>query len=156
MPRKGSIPRKPLSPDPVLGSKLVTRFINKLMLDGKKSRAEEIFYGAMVTIEEKTQKNPLDVFQSAMKNVIPVLEVRSRRVGGATYQIPVEVRADRKVALAIRWMIRHARERNEKTMQQRLANELMDAAQGRGGAVKRREDTYKMAEANKAFAHYRW
>jgi small subunit ribosomal protein S7 len=126
------------------------------MNDGKRTVAEDIFYGAMQIVAAKTEKNPLDVFQSAMRNVIPVLEVRSRRVGGATYQVPTEVRAERKLALAIRWLINHARERGEKTMQMRLANELMDASQGRGAAVKRREDTHKMAEANKAFAHYRW
>lgn len=156
MPRKGPAPRRAPAPDPVFGSRLVSRFINKLMLDGKKTVAEDIFYGAMQIIADKTEKNPLEVFQSGMRSIIPVLEVRSRRVGGATYQVPVEVRAERKIALAIRWVIRHARERNEKTMQMRLANELMDASQGRGAAVKRREDTHKMAEANKAFAHYRW
>jgi len=139
-----------------MGSRLVSRFVNKLMLGGKKTVAQDVFYGAMLEIADRTKQNPLDVFQTAVRNVIPVVEVRSRRVGGATYQVPVEVRADRKIALAFRWLIRHARERGEKTMRARLANELMDAAQSRGGAVKRKEDTHRMAEANKAFAHYRW
>jgi len=156
MPRKGPAPKRELKPDPVLGSRLVSRFINKLMVDGKKTVAQNIFYGALLEIADRTNQNPLEVFEAAVRNVMPVVEVRSRRVGGATYQVPVEVRADRKVALAIRWLIRHARERHEKTMRVRLANELIDAAQSRGGAFKRKEDTHRMAEANKAFAHYRW
>lgn len=142
--------------DPVYGSELVQRFINKMMVDGKKSVAEGIFYGALIRIEERSGRNPLEVFAQAMKNVTPTVEVRSRRVGGATYQVPTEVRPERKTALAIRWTIDNARKRNEKTMVDKLASELMDAAKGSGTAVKKREDTHRMAEANKAFAHYRW
>jgi small subunit ribosomal protein S7 len=142
--------------DPVYGSPLVQRFINKMMYDGKKSVSEAIFYGALARIEEKSGKNPLEIFATAMKNVTPAVEVRSRRVGGATYQVPTEVRPERKTALAIRWTIDNARKRNEKTMVDKLATELMEAARGSGTAVKKKEDTHRMAEANKAFAHYRW
>ena len=142
--------------DPVYDSPLVQRFINKMMKDGKKSVSESIFYGALARIEEKSGRNPLEVFSQAIRNITPTVEVRSRRVGGATYQVPTEVRPDRKTALAIRWTIDNARKRNEKTMVDKLANELIDAARGSGTAVKKKEDTHRMAEANKAFAHYRW
>jgi small subunit ribosomal protein S7 len=156
MSRKGPQKRRELSGDPVYNSVLIQRFINKMMHDGKKSVAESIFYGALVRVEEKSGKNPLEVFSQAMKNVTPAVEVRSRRVGGATYQVPTEVRPERKTALAIRWMIDNARKRNEKTMVDKLASEFMEAARGSGTAVKKKEDTHRMAEANKAFAHYRW
>ena len=156
MSRKGPQKKKPITGDPVYNSMLVQRFINKMMYDGKKSVSEAIFYGALAKIEEKSGKNPLEVFAAAMKNVTPAVEVRSRRVGGATYQVPTEVRPERKVALAIRWMLDNTRKRSEKTMADRLANELMDAARAAGGAIKKKEDTHRMAEANKAFAHYRW
>ena len=142
--------------DPVFDSPYVQRFINSLMKDGKKSTSERIFYNAMTIIEEKSGRNPLETFSTAMKNVMPTVEVRSRRVGGATYQVPQEVRPDRKVALGLRWMINAARARNEKTMADKLAGELMDAARNAGTAIKKKEDTHRMAEANKAFAHYRW
>ena len=156
MSRKGPQRRRQLPGDPVYGSELVQRFINKLMYDGKKSVAEGIFYSALVKVEERSGKNPLEVFATAMKNVTPTVEVRSRRVGGATYQVPTEVRPERKTALAIRWMIDNARKRNEKTMADKLATELIEASRGSGTAVKKKEDTHRMAEANKAFAHYRW
>ena len=142
--------------DPVFNSPYVQRFINSLMKDGKKSTSERIFYDAMAIIEDKSGRNPLETFSTAMKNVMPTVEVRSRRVGGATYQVPQEVRPDRKVALGLRWMINAARARNEKTMADKLAGELMDAARNAGTAIKKKEDTHRMAEANKAFAHYRW
>ncbi|SDF74511.1 30S ribosomal protein S7 [Sporomusa acidovorans] len=156
MPRKGAVPKRDVLPDPVYNSKLVTRFINKIMLDGKKGVAENIVYDAFETIRAKTGKDPMEVFDVALKNVMPVLEVRARRVGGANYQVPVEVRPDRRQALGIRWLVNYSRLRGEKTMQERLASELMDAANSTGASVKKREDTHKMAEANKAFAHYRW
>ena len=156
MPRKGPVTKRDVLPDPVYGSKLLTRFINKIMLDGKKGVAESIVYDAFDTIHAKTGKDALEVFDAALKNVMPILEVRARRVGGANYQVPVEVRADRKLALGIRWVVNYSRLRGERTMQERVAAELMDAANGTGAAVKKREDTHKMAEANKAFAHYRW
>lgn len=156
MPRRGAIPKREVLPDPVYGSKVLTKLINQIMLDGKKSVAEAVVYGAMDTIKEKTGKNPLEVFEAAMKNVMPVLEVKARRVGGANYQVPVEVRHDRRQTLAIRWLTKYSRDRAGRTLQDKLANELMDAAAGTGGSVKKREDTHKMAEANKAFAHYRW
>ncbi len=156
MPRKGAVPKRELPPDVVLGSRLVQRFINKLIRGGKKSIAERIFYAALTRIQETSGRNPLDVFAQAVKNCMPLLEVRPRRVGGATYQVPLEVRADRQVALGIRWLVNAAREREERTMIERLANELMDAARMQGPAVKRKEDMHRMAEANKAFAHYRW
>ncbi|HEX9997966.1 MAG TPA: 30S ribosomal protein S7 [Abditibacterium sp.] len=156
MSRKGPQKKKPIPGDPVYNSSLVQRFINKMMYDGKKSVSEAIFYGALQRIEEKSGKNPLEVFAAAMKNVTPAVEVRSRRVGGATYQVPTEVRPERKTALAIRWTIDNARKRNEKTMVDKLATELMEASRGAGTAVKKKEDTHRMAEANKAFAHYRW
>ena len=156
MPRRGSISKRELLPDPIYGSKQVTQFINRIMLQGKRGVAESIFYNAMNIIAEKSGKDPMEVFQTAIKNVMPVLEVKPRRVGGATYQVPVEVRADRRLALAIRWIVTYARARGEKTMQEKLAAELLDASQNVGLQLKRREDTHKMAEANKAFAHYRW
>ncbi len=156
MPRKGSVPKRDVLPDPVYHDKTVTKFINKVMLSGKKSVAQRVVYDAFETIRAKTGKDPLEVFDTAMKNVMPQLEVRARRVGGANYQVPVEVRADRKTTLGIRWLVNYARLRGEKTMCERVAGEIMDAANGTGAAVKKREDTHKMAEANKAFAHYRW
>jgi len=156
MPRKGPVPKRDVLPDPVYNSKIVTRFINKVMLSGKKGVAERVVYDAFENIRAKTGKDPLEVFEAALKNVMPVLEVRARRVGGANYQVPVEVRADRRMTLGIRWLVNYARLRGEKTMNERLANELMDAANNTGASVKKKEDTHKMAEANKAFAHYRW
>lgn len=156
MPRKGPVTKRDVLPDPVYNSKLVTRFINNLMVDGKKGIAERIVYDAFDAIHAKTGKDSLEVFDTALKNVMPILEVRARRVGGANYQVPVEVRADRKLALGIRWIITYSRKRGERTMYERVAAELMDAANNTGAAVKKREDTHKMAEANKAFAHYRW
>ena len=156
MPRKGPVPKRDVLPDPVYHSKLVTRFINKVMLDGKKGVAEGIVYDAFEVMRAKTGKDPLEVFEAAMKNAMPVLEVRARRVGGANYQVPVEVRPDRRLSLGIRWLVNYARLRGEKTMMERLAAELMDAANSTGATIKKKEDTHKMAEANKAFAHYRW
>lgn len=156
MPRKGPVAKREVLADPIYGDKLVTKIINKIMLDGKKGIAESILYGAFDIIKEKTGKDPLEVLDEAMKNIMPILEVRGRRVGGSTYQVPVEVRPDRKTALGIRWLVNYSRARNEKTMCERLAGEILDASNGTGAAVKKREDTHKMAEANKAFAHYRW
>ncbi|CRK52700.1 small subunit ribosomal protein S7 [Rhodococcus sp. LBL1] len=156
MPRKGPAPKRPLVADPVYGSPLVTQLVNKILLDGKKSTAERIVYGALEQAREKTGTDPVVTLKRALDNVKPALEVRSRRVGGATYQVPVEVRPGRSTTLALRWLVTFSRARREKTMVERLANELMDASNGLGAAVKRREDTHKMAEANKAFAHYRW
>ena len=156
MPSKGSVPKRDVLPDPVYHNKTVTKFINKVMLSGKKSVAERVVYDAFETIRAKTGKDPLEVFETALKNVMPVLEVRARRVGGANYQVPVEVRPDRRMTLGIRWIVNYARLRGEKTMEERLSGELMDAANSTGAAFKKKEDTHKMAEANKAFAHYRW
>ena len=156
MPRKGSVPKRDVLPDPVYHSKTVTKFINKVMLSGKKSVAQRVVYDAFETIKEKTGKDPLEVFETALKNVMPVLEVRARRVGGANYQVPVEVRPERRQTLGIRWIVNYARLRGEKTMDARLSAELMDAANNVGASIKKKEDTHKMAEANKAFAHYRW
>jgi len=156
MPRRREIVKRDVLPDPKYNSKLVAKFLNCLMLEGKKSVAESIFYGSMDIIKERTNQDPLSIFQQAIGNVRPTLEVKSRRVGGSTYQVPVEVRADRKNALAIRWVISYARERGEKTMKERLAAELMDAANNEGASIKKKVDTFRMAEANKAFAHYRW
>ena len=156
MPRRGVVKRRQISEDPIFHSQLVSKFICCLMYDGKKSLAEKIFYSALRLAGEKVGKDQMDVLKEAMANVKPSLEVKSRRVGGATYQVPVEVRPERRVALAIRWIINNARSRSEKTMIERLANELADAASGKGLSVKKKEDTHKMAEANKAFAHYRW
>jgi len=156
VPRKGHVPKRDVLPDPIYNDKIVTKLINKIMLDGKKGIAQKICYGAFDIIREKTGKDPLEVFEQAMNNVMPVLEVKARRVGGATYQVPIEVRPDRRQALGLRWLVNYARERGEKTMKERLAAEIMDAANATGGAFKKKEDTHKMAEANKAFAHYRW
>jgi small subunit ribosomal protein S7 len=156
MPRKGPVPKRDVLPDPVYNSKIVTKFINKIMLDGKKGIAENIVYDAFDIIRAKTGKDPLEVFDTALKNAMPVLEVRARRVGGANYQVPVEVRPDRRLSLGIRWLVNYSRLRGEKTMRERLAAELMDAANSTGATIKKKEDTHKMAEANKAFAHYRW
>jgi small subunit ribosomal protein S7 len=156
MPRKGAVPKRDVLPDPIYNSKLLTKLINQIMWDGKKSLAEKICYNALEIVEKKTNKDPMEVMEVAMKNITPILEVRARRVGGANYQVPVEVRPDRRQTLAIRWLVSYARKRGEKTMAQRLAGEILDAYNGSGGAVKKREDTHKMAEANKAFAHYRW
>jgi small subunit ribosomal protein S7 len=156
MPRRGPVPKRDVLPDPIYNSKLVTRLINKIMIDGKKGKAQKILYTAFDIIRERTGKDPMEVFEQALKNVMPVLEVRARRVGGANYQVPVEVRPDRRVTLGLRWLVQYARLRGERTMEERLANEIMDAANNTGAAVKKREDTHKMAEANKAFAHYRW
>ena len=156
MPRKGPVTKRDVLPDPVYGSKLLTRFINKIMLDGKKGVAEKIVYDAFDLVRAKTGKDPLEVFDAAMQNVMPLLEVRARRIGGANYQVPVEVRADRKTTLGIRWLVNYSRLRGERTMCERVAAEILDASNGTGASVKKREDTHKMAEANKAFAHYRW
>jgi len=154
--RRRRAPQRPVLPDPVYGSKVLTKFINAIMLDGKKSVAQKIMYGALERIESKTGEKGIEIFNKAMENVRPVMEVKSRRVGGATYQVPVEVRPVRQQSLAIRWIVDAARKRNERTMVERLSGELMDAATEKGAAYKKKEDTYKMAEANKAFAHYRW
>jgi small subunit ribosomal protein S7 len=156
MPRRREIKKREVLADPKYHDSLVAKFMNGLMRRGKKSVAESIFYGALNIIQEKTQSDPMKTFKQAMDNVRPVLEVRPRRVGGATYQVPVEVRPERKLALAIRWIVGYAKQRAEKTMEEKLSGELLDAANNRGAAVKKREDTHKMAEANKAFAHYRW
>lgn len=156
MPRRGHIGVRPIHEDPVYNDKLVTKLINKIMYDGKKGLAQKICYKAFDIVAEKTGKDPLEVFQEAMKNVMPVVEVRPRRVGGATYQVPSDVRQERRYTLGIRWLVEFARKRGERTMAERLAAEIMDAANNMGGAVKKKEETHKMAEANKAFAHYRW
>jgi small subunit ribosomal protein S7 len=157
MPRRREVPKREILPDPVYNSQLVTKFINSLMSDGKKSVAERVFYGALKSVEDRAKDDPLKVFKKAVDNVKPSLEVKSRRVGGSNYQVPVEVNPNRRLSLSIRWLVGYARERGDgKTMQEKLANELMDAANLRGGAVKKREDVHRMAEANKAFAHYRW
>jgi len=156
MSRRHRAEKRQVHPDPKFGDKTVSKFMNYVMIDGKKSAAEKIVYGAFDRIEQKMRRQPVDLFKEALDNVTPSIEVRSRRVGGATYQVPVEVRPDRKLALAMRWIIAAARSRNETTMVDKLSNELMDAAQNRGAAVKKREDTNRMAEANRAFSHYRW
>jgi len=156
MPRKGSVPTRGVLPDPVYHSKTVTKFINKVMLSGKKSVAQRVVYDAFEIIREKTGKDPLEVFETALRNVMPTLEVRARRVGGANYQVPVEVRPERRQTLGIRWLVNYARLRGEKTMDARLSAELIDASNNVGSSIKKKEDTHKMAEANKAFAHYRW
>ena len=156
MPRRGSIAKRDVLPDPMYNSKLVTRLINNIMLDGKKGVAQKIVYGAFDIIQEKTGKDPLETFEAAMENVMPVLEVKARRVGGATYQVPMEVRPERRQTLGLRWITAYSRNRSERTMKERLAGEIVDAINSTGGAFKKREDTHKMAEANKAFAHYRW
>ena len=156
VPRKGYVAKREVLPDPVYQSKVVTKLINNVMESGKKSLAQRIVYDAFDIVAEKTGKNALEVFNQAMENIMPVLEVKARRVGGATYQVPMEIRAERRQALGLRWLVRYARERNEKTMKDKLANEIIDATNSMGGAFKKKEDTHKMAEANKAFAHYRW
>ena len=156
MPRKGSVPKRDVLPDPLYNSKTVTKFINKVMLSDKKSVAQRVVYDAFEIIREKSGKDPLEVFETALRNVMPVLEVRARRVGGANYQVPVEVRPERRMTLGIRWLVNYARLRSEKTMDARLSAELMDAANNTGASIKKKDDTHKMAEANKAFAHYRW
>ena len=156
MPRKGHVAKREVLADPIYNSKLVTKLINSIMLDGKKGVAEKIVYGAFDKVAEKTDKEPLEVFEAAMENVMPVLEVKARRVGGATYQVPMEVRPERRQTLGLRWITLYSRQRSERTMKERLANEIIDATNSTGSAFKKREDTHKMAEANKAFAHFRW
>ena len=156
MPRRGNVPKREVLPDPVYNSVLVTKLINSVMLDGKKGVAQKVVYDAFKIVEDKTGKNGLDAFKEAMENVMPSLEVKARRVGGATYQVPMEVRPERRQTLGLRWLTTFSRKRSEKTMKERLAGEIMDACNGVGSAVKRREETHRMAEANKAFSHYRW
>ena len=156
MPRRGNVPKREILPDPVYNSVLVTKLVNSIMYDGKKGVAQKVVYGAFDIIKEKTGKDPLEAFTEALNNIMPSLEVKARRVGGATYQVPIEVRANRRQTLGLRWLTNYARSRSEKTMKERLAGEIMDAMNNTGNAVKKREDTHKMAESNKAFAHYRW
>ena len=156
MPRRGNVPKREILPDPMYNSVLVTKLINSIMLDGKKGVAQKVVYDAFAIMEQKLNRNPLEIFTEALDNIMPTLEVKARRVGGATYQVPIEVRADRRQTLGLRWLTSYARKRSEKTMKERLAGELMDAVSNLGQAVKKREDTHKMAESNKAFAHYRW
>lgn len=156
MPRKGHVAKRDVLPDPVYGSKLVTKLINHIMVDGKRGISQKIVYGAFETVAEKTGRDALEVFQEALENIMPVLEVKARRVGGATYQVPMEVRPERRQTLGLRWLTTYSRNRGERTMTERLAAEILDALNNSGGAVKKKDDTHKMAEANKAFAHYRW
>ncbi|QQE78535.1 30S ribosomal protein S7 [Alicyclobacillus sp. SO9] len=156
MPRKGPVQKRDVMPDPIYGNKMVTRLVNKVMMDGKKGVAQRIVYAAFEDVRQHSSKDPMEVFEEAMRNIMPVLEVKARRVGGSNYQVPVEVRNERRITLGLRWLVNYSRQRGEKTMVDRLANELMDAANNTGGAVKKKEDTHRMAEANKAFAHYRW
>lgn len=156
MPRKGPVPKRDVLPDPIYNSKLVTRLINQIMVDGKRGIAQKILYRAFDLVRERTGQDPMEVFDQAMKNVMPVLEVRARRVGGSNYQVPIEVRPERRQALGLRFLVNYARLRGEKSMEERLANEIIDASNNTGAAVKRREELHQMAEANKAFAHYRW
>ncbi|HBM4102291.1 TPA: 30S ribosomal protein S7 [Listeria monocytogenes] len=156
MPRKGPVAKRDVLPDPIYNSKLVTRLINKMMVDGKRGKSQAILYFAFDIIAQETGKDPMEVFEQAMKNIMPLLEVKARRVGGANYQVPIEVRADRRSTLGLRWLVNYARLRGEKTMEVRVAREIMDAANNTGASVKKREDTHKMADANRAFAHYRW
>lgn len=156
MPRRGNVPKREVLPDPIYNSVLVTKLVNSIMLDGKKGVAQKVVYGAFELVEQKTGKNGLEAFQQAMENIMPALEVKSRRVGGATYQVPLEVKPDRRQTLGLRWITTYARKRSEKTMKERLAAEIMDACNNTGASVKKREDTHKMAEANKAFSHFRW
>ena len=156
MPRRGNVPKREVLPDPMYNSVLVTKLVNSIMLDGKKGVAQKVVYGAFEIVENKTGKNGLEVFQQAMENIMPAVEVKTRRVGGANYQVPIEVRPERRQTLGLRWLTGYARKRSEKTMKERLAGELMDACNNTGAAVKKREDTHKMAEANKAFSHFRW
>ncbi|WKL03976.1 30S ribosomal protein S7 [Paenibacillus amylolyticus] len=156
MPRKGPVTKRDVLPDPVYNSKLVTRLINRIMLDGKRGVAQSILYNAFKLIQERTGNDPMEVFEAAIKNIMPVLEVKARRVGGANYQVPIEVKPERRTALGLRWLVNYSCNRGEKTMEERLAAEIIDASNNTGASVKKREDTHKMAEANKAFAHYRW
>ncbi|HBQ65100.1 MAG TPA: 30S ribosomal protein S7 [Clostridiales bacterium] len=156
MPRRGHVPKRDVLPDPIYNNKVVAKLINNIMLDGKKGVAEKICYEAFNIIREKTGKEPLEVFEQAMNNIMPVLEVKARRVGGATYQVPMEVRVERRQALGLRWLVNYAKQRGDKTMKERLAGEILDAANSQGSAFKKKEDTHKMAEANRMFAHYRW
>jgi small subunit ribosomal protein S7 len=156
MPRKGAVPKRDVLPDPIYNSKLVTRLINRIMIDGKRGVAQTILYDAFELIRQRTGNEPMEVFESAIKNIMPVLEVKARRVGGANYQVPIEVKPERRSSLGLRWLINYSRKRGEKTMTERLAAEIIDASNNTGASVKKREDTHKMAEANKAFAHYRW
>lgn len=156
MPRKGHVPKRDVLPDPIYNDKVVTKLVNNIMLSGKKGTAQQICYDAFDIIKEKTGKDPLEVFEQAMNNIMPVLEVKARRVGGATYQVPMEVRPERRQALGLRWLTSYSRARGERTMKERLAGEILDASNNLGGAYKKKEDTHKMAEANRAFAHYRW
>ena len=156
MPRRGNVPKREVLPDPLYNSIVVTKLVNSVMLDGKKGVAQKVVYGAFEIIKEKTEKDPMEVYTQAMENIMPSLECKSRRVGGATYQVPMEVRPERRQTLGLRWLTTYARKRGEKTMKERLAGEILDAANNLGSAVKKREDVHKMAESNKAFAHYRW
>lgn len=156
MPRRGNVPKREVLADPKYNSELISKLINTVMIDGKKGVAESITYNAFEIIENKTNKDPMEVFEEAIKNIMPVLEVKSRRVGGATYQVPIEVKPERRQTLGLRWLLTYTKKRGEKTMKERLAAEIMDAANNTGASVKKKEDTHKMAEANKAFAHYRW
>lgn len=156
MPRKGYIAKREVLPDPIYNSKVVTKLINNIMLDGKKAVAQKIVYGAFDIVKEKEQRDPLEVFEEALNAIMPVLEVKARRVGGATYQVPMEIRPERRQTLGLRWLVTYARNRHEKTMAERLAGEIIDAINGNGGAFKKKEDTHRMAEANRAFAHYKW
>ena len=156
MPRRGNVPKREVLPDPIYNSTLVTKLVNSIMLDGKKGVAQKVVYGAFDIIKEKTGKEPLEVFTAAIENIMPSLEVKARRVGGATYQVPIEVRPERRQTLGLRWLTTYSRARSERTMRERLAGEILDAINGNGGAAKKRDDTHKMAEANRAFAHYRW
>ena len=156
MPRRGNVPKREILPDPIYGSILVTKLVNSIMLDGKKGVAQKVVYGAFQIVEEKTGKSGLEAFQQAMENIMPAVEVKTRRVGGANYQVPIEVRPERRQTLGLRWLTNYSRARSEKTMRERLAGEIMDAANNTGASVKKREDVHKMAEANKAFAHFRW
>ena len=156
MPRKGPVAKRDVLPDPIYNSKLVTRLVNRIMIDGKKGTAQTILYNAFNLIKERTSKEPMEVFEQAIKNIMPVLEVKARRVGGANYQVPIEVKPERRTSLGLRWLVNYSRLRGEKTMEERLAAEIIDASNNTGASVKKRDDTHKMAEANKAFAHYRW
>jgi small subunit ribosomal protein S7 len=156
MPRKGPVTKRDVLPDPLYNSKLVTRLINRIMIDGKRGVAASLLYDAFNLVRERSGKDPMEVFEAAIKNIMPVLEVKARRVGGSNYQVPIEVKPERRTSLGLRWLVNYSRNRGEKTMQERLANEILDASNNTGASVKKREDTHKMAEANKAFAHYRW
>ena len=156
MPRRGFVPKREVLDDPIYGGKLVTKLVNQVMLDGKRGTAQKACYGAFDIIKDKTGREPLEVFEEAMNNIMPVLEVKARRVGGATYQVPIEIRPERRQTLGLRWLVSYARASSERTMQERLAGEILDACNNAGGAFKKKEDTHRMAEANRAFAHYRW